>query len=163
MTDMPKKSEAQAVKTAVVIPCYNESLRLQVDHFMNFIQHHENIALIFVNDGSRDNTIEILNRLAEHPSGRIHLLDLKINQGKAEAVRQGMQRAFATGFQYAGYLDADLATPLDSIIAFEKHIDRMPEVWMVIGCVFNCLAERLKERKPGIILEEFLRLLFQYY
>jgi glycosyltransferase involved in cell wall biosynthesis len=135
------------VTTAVVIPCYNESKRLQVEHFMDFIETHENIAFLFVNDGSQDNTIEILNRLSEHRSGRISALDLKNNQGKAEAVRQGMLHAFDSGFQYAGYLDADLATPLESIIEFEKLLNRMPEVWMVIGSRVQLLGREIRRKK----------------
>lgn len=45
---------------------------------------------------------------------KISILDLKENVGKAEAVRLGI-RAMVNDFEYIGYLDADLATPLEEI------------------------------------------------
>ena len=101
-----------------MVPCYNESQRLDGDAFVAFAEKNEGVSFLFVNDGSRDNTLEVLNALAQrHP--RLLVLDLEQNGGKAEAVRRGMLHA-ATEFQadFIGFWDADLATPLSEITRF---------------------------------------------
>ena len=68
--------------TIIVVPCYNESQRLDGEAFLRFADENEGIRFLFVNDGSRDNTLEVLNALAQrHP--RMLVLDLEQNGGKA--------------------------------------------------------------------------------
>ena len=99
---------------AVVIPCYNEAGRLNSEAFTGFMQDHPQVKFIFVDDGSSDNTSEILTALCS--SGKAGFLQLKQNSGKAEAVRQGLLHAAATGvFDFTGFWDADLATGLDEL------------------------------------------------
>ena len=107
-----------SVRTIIVVPCYNESQRLDGDAFVAFAEKNDGISFLFVNDGSRDNTLEVLNALSQrHP--RMLVLDLEQNGGKAEAVRRGMLHA-ATELQadFIGFWDADLATPLSEITRF---------------------------------------------
>lgn len=101
-----------------MVPCYNESQRLDGDAFVRFADENEGIGFLFVNDGSRDNTLEVLRALAQRHS-RLLVLDLEQNGGKAEAVRRGMMHA-ATELQadFIGFWDADLATPLSEIPRF---------------------------------------------
>ena len=47
----------------VVIPCYNEAERLLSDEFTNFVDSNSGYHLCFVNDGSKDNTLGVLNKL----------------------------------------------------------------------------------------------------
>lgn len=103
----------------VVVPCYNEAKRLDVDEFVRLSSAIE--AVLFVDDGSTDSTETILRRLAdEHDS--IHLDRFARNGGKAEAVRAGLLRAIDAGADVVGYLDADLATPVDEYL---RLVDRM--------------------------------------
>src|SRR3954464_7459638 len=75
---------------AVVIPCFNEKERLQIDAYEAFSRAHPDILLVFVDDGSRDGTALVLKELAvDHPE-RIFAIELDTNSGKAEAVRTGM-------------------------------------------------------------------------
>ncbi|MFM7592376.1 MAG: glycosyltransferase [Isosphaeraceae bacterium] len=131
---------------AIVVPCFNEARRIQRESFIEFVEHHDWVSLIFVNDGSRDDTLEILMQLAEHPSKRIHVVNLKENQGKGEAVRQGMQKAMADGFEFFGYLDADLATPLDAVPRLVGVFHQFPEFWMVIGSRVQLLGRVIKRK-----------------
>lgn len=101
-----------------MVPCYNESQRLDGDAFVRFADENEGIRFLFVNDGSRDNTLEVLRALAQRHSALL-VLDLEQNGGKAEAVRRGMMHA-ATEIRpdFIGFWDADLATPLSEIPRF---------------------------------------------
>ena len=95
----------------VVIPCYNEEKRLLSDQFINFIEKNSGYHLCFVNDGSTDNTIDVLHKIRKGKEKFISVYDCKKNQGKAEAVRLGMlHMAKKDDLDYIGFLDADLST-----------------------------------------------------
>src|SRR5689334_7890709 len=98
----------------IVVPCHNESRRLQPAVFRQFVAAHSNIQFLFVNDGSRDNTLAILQAFAASDPSHFQVLDLQPNRGKAEAVRQGILQAARKSPDYVGFWDADLATPLDA-------------------------------------------------
>ncbi|MGA7740788.1 MAG: glycosyltransferase [Polyangia bacterium] len=95
----------------LVVPCYNEATRLDVAAFITMVDDTAGLNFLFVDDGSCDGTAEVHQRLAVARPGRIEFLTLTRNQGKAEAVRQGLLRALAGPAAAVGYLDADLATP----------------------------------------------------
>jgi dolichyl-phosphate beta-glucosyltransferase len=105
--------------TLIIIPCYNEAARLGSQTFLDFSQNHPDIHFLFVNDGSSDNTAEILNNLALAAPKAMSTLHLERNQGKAEAVRQGMIKGFSMAPELIGFLDADLASPLGTILELE--------------------------------------------
>ncbi|MBP6754725.1 MAG: glycosyltransferase [Bacteroidia bacterium] len=95
----------------VVIPCYNEETRLLGDDFRNFVHKNLGYHLCFVNDGSKDRTLEVLQELRKGKEDYISIYDCEKNGGKAEAVRLGMLHlAKQTQFDYIGFLDADLST-----------------------------------------------------
>lgn len=99
----------------VVIPCYNEEDRLLSEEFSNFVRKNLGYHLCFVNDGSTDNTLEILNTLSIGRESHISVFNCTKNRGKAEAVRQGVLYLTNTSdldLDYIGFLDADLSTSL---------------------------------------------------
>ncbi len=103
-------------KICTIIPVYNEASRLEVEAYYDFVSVNSNQSLLFVNDGSSDTSMEVLNDLKNKNISQIHLLNLEINQGKAEAVRQGVLWINdKLEVDIFGYLDADLATPLSQI------------------------------------------------
>ncbi len=98
----------------VVIPCYNEETRLLGDDFKTFIHKNLGYHLCFVNDGSKDKTLQVLHELAKGNEDRISIYDCEKNGGKAEAVRLGMLHlAKQSQFNYIGFLDADLSTDFE--------------------------------------------------
>jgi len=108
----------------IVIPCYNEEKRLDQQVFVSFVKKHPSITFLFVNDGSKDNTLEILTQLTNNQENLL-LLNLEKNGGKAEAVRRGMLYAAENyDCDFIGFWDADLATPLEEIVHFVRMILR---------------------------------------
>jgi dolichyl-phosphate beta-glucosyltransferase len=100
-------------KCCIVIPCYNEAERLLSAEFRAFVDDKTNFSILFVNDGSTDNTRVVLEKLCEN-NHKINCFSLPKNQGKAEAVRTGALIALRNPeISYVAYLDADLAIPLD--------------------------------------------------
>lgn len=93
-----------------------------MEEFLAFVNENRAIDFLFVNDGSTDNTLEILQKLSDKHT-QISVLDLPKNSGKAEAVRQGVLHCKNLNYNYIGYWDADLSTPLSEIIRFLTFFD----------------------------------------
>ncbi|MCU4655222.1 glycosyltransferase [Roseibacterium sp. SDUM158016] len=127
----------------LVVPCYNEALRLQPQRFLSFVDANPRVRLLMVNDGSTDETLIRLRALAARRPGRIAVLDLAQNAGKAEAVRTGLQRAIAEGAELTGYWDADLATPLELVGDFLRIADRHAETEVIFGSRRTMLGHRV--------------------
>ncbi|HEX9510931.1 MAG TPA: glycosyltransferase [Puia sp.] len=104
--------------TAIIIPCYNEEARLDPSGFTGFLEAHPSLTLVFVNDGSKDNTAGLIDKMKTEAPSRILALHLDRNQGKAVAVSEGISFCLspASGtFDFIGYLDADLSVSLDEM------------------------------------------------
>lgn len=119
----------------LIIPCYNEASRLPVDAITQFLQTHQAIHLLFVNDGSTDQTLDVLHKLA-NKNPNASLLNLDQNQGKAESVRQGVLKAQASNPKYIGYWDADLSAPLNELHAMIDMLEQS-NTSIVIGSRFQ--------------------------
>ncbi len=97
----------------LIIPCYNEAGRLPLESFDKFLRNNSNFHCLFVDDGSTDNTMEILSRAAANIPEQISVFQQFNNMGKAAAVRTGMLQARSPGsYDYIGFIDADLSAPL---------------------------------------------------
>ena len=130
-------------RTTIVIPCYNESNRLHLEMFLNFARKHPNISFVFIDDGSKDLTINLLcGAMAALPK-QVDVLMMKRNAGKAEAVRHGLKFAAKRGDKYVAFLDADLATPLDAINDFISVADRLDNIDVVFGSRAGGLGRRV--------------------
>ncbi len=129
----------------IVVPCYNEAQRLPVAQFEEFLGQ-SSTRFVFVDDGSNDSTGEMLEKLRASYQDRINLVRLKTNQGKAEAVRQGMNFALEQNAEYAGYWDADLATPLDAIPRFLEILEARPSLDMMFGSRVKLLGRQVHRR-----------------
>jgi glycosyltransferase involved in cell wall biosynthesis len=130
-----------------VVPCYNEANRLRSLDFSVFCQTVPSVEFLFVNDGSSDRTLEILRDLEEQNPDRCSVLDQPVNRGKAEAVRLGMRAAFERGGEYAGYWDADLATPLAEIPRFVRLLEEHPGREIAFGARVQLLGRSIR-RSP---------------
>ena len=99
------------MKTGIIIPCYNEAKRLNVNAFIEFITTHDSYHLCFVNDGSKDDTLSVLETVQKEARTRVSIVDVKKNAGKAAAVRSGARYLFnRQDVDYIGFIDADLST-----------------------------------------------------
>lgn len=108
----------------VVIPCYNEESRLSTKQFTDFAYSNLGYHLCFVNDGSNDNTLSVLEALRKGREDYISVYDCVQNGGKAEAVRQGILFLIKDPqLDYIGYLDADLSTDFQDFEDLAKTIE----------------------------------------
>ncbi|MFZ5833552.1 MAG: glycosyltransferase [Planctomycetota bacterium] len=130
--------------TVMVVPCFNEARRLDARAFLDFARRWPAIQLLMVDDGSTDDTPQRLHDMARRSAGRIAVLQLTANTGKAEAVRRGVLAALESNPELVGYWDADLATPLDQIPRFCQVLVDRPEVQLVLGVRIRLLGHRIR-------------------
>ena len=94
-----------------VVPAYNESERLSVSlpKVLDYIlQQHLSAEIIVVNDGSRDDTADVVRRFMRlNPD--VRLVENPGNRGKGYSVRNGMLRARG---DIVMFTDADLSSPI---------------------------------------------------
>ena len=129
--------------TTIVIPCFNEARRLNVDAFVQHATTDVQHRFLFVNDGSTDQTLDVLLDLQSCDSDRFSVLDLPRNGGKAEAVRQGVLAAIERRPKFVGYWDADLATPLDAIEPFRQRLLERTDIEVIFGARIRMLGRAI--------------------
>lgn len=136
-------------RLTVVVPCYNEEKRLDVDAFGAFLDDGAtDTRLILVDDGSRDGTVRVLDALRARSPDRVRVIRLEQNQGKAEAVRLGVLAAMDEGATLVGYWDADLATPLHAIPQFAEVARQRPDIALLMGARVQLLGRSI-DRQPA--------------
>ena len=113
------------VLIGLVIPCYNEENRLDVNTYISFLKQNKNINLLFINDGSNDNTIDVIKTITSKNTNA-KTINLKTNVGKGEAVRQGVLQLCKGKYSYIGYWDADLSTSLEEGFICNEFFKRFP-------------------------------------
>ena len=121
--------------TLFVIPCYNEETRIQINKYGQSLIKNPQVKILFVNDGSSDNTLEVLEKLRSEFKSKVDILDLEKNSGKAEAVRAGMQYQLNKNedLKYIGYLDADLATSLEEGLRLSRKLSNNDQLKFAFG------------------------------
>jgi dolichyl-phosphate beta-glucosyltransferase len=128
----------------VVVPCYNEAHRLDGAAFRGFRLPGRRLRFCFVNDGSRDETLSVLQRLCGERGEQDLVLDLQPNRGKAEAVRRGLLAALEVAPDLVGFWDADLATPLSELSRLCAVLDENPDVDLVLGSRVRLLGRQIE-------------------
>lgn len=113
----------------IIIPVYNEEaclepLFLAVTEFLNRAKF--SIYVLFVNDGSTDNSADLIERLCYYDK-RASFISLEHNSGLSTALKAGIDHC---NTRFTGYMDADLQTsPAD----FGKLLEFIHEYDLVMG------------------------------
>ena len=132
-----------------VIPCYNEEKRLDLSQYSSNLFAFPNLKLLFVNDGSSDETLSLLLNLREKFPRQVEVLNLKENKGKANAIRAGMyyQLEKDDDLDCIGYLDADLATSIKEGLSIAKLISKSKKIDFAFGSRISKVGSKI-DRKP---------------
>lgn len=122
---------------SIVVPCYNEEESIPLFYQeMERIQFAEPIKkeYIFVNDGSRDETLQVLRSLAQKDD-QVRYISFSRNFGKEAALYAGLQTAKG---EYITVMDADLQDPPELLPEMLKMIQEEK---------FDCIGTRRADRK----------------
>ena len=109
-------------KISVIVPCYNEeeSLPIFYKEITKVIKEMGNVEfeLLFINDGSKDNTLNILRSLSKKDK-RVRYISLSRNFGKEGGMYAGLENA--TG-DLVAIMDADMQDPPSMIKEMYRSI-----------------------------------------
>ena len=135
---------------SIIVPCYNEQESLP--HFITEICHiapqlPSELEVIFVDDGSKDGTLDLL-RAAAKEDPRMRYLSFSRNFGKEAAMYAGLQAAKG---DYVAVIDADLQDP-------PSLLPQMYEMLLSNEC--DCVATRRTTRKGEPPIRSFFAKLF---
>ena len=123
---------SETFKFSIIVPVYNEAKTILevLKNLNNLKKYYQNIQIIVINDGSRDDTLKILENNKS-------LIDVLINnpnnKGKGNAVKKGIQVAEG---DYITFQDADLEYDPNDFKKFLKLIN-MVNPDLIIGSRFN--------------------------
>ena len=165
---LQKKSESDAKGkmlqrrcVGVVIPCYNEETRILSKEFTDFVHSNLGYHLCFVNDGSTDNTLEVLQNLAKGREDHISVYNCEKNGGKGEAVRQGvLHLSQDTQLDYIGYLDADLSTDFQDFDDLVKTIETS-DFKIVSGSRMSRMGANITKESARKIISKTINLIIR--
>lgn len=130
----------------IVVPCYNEEEMLPI-FYRELSNNLKNINwnVIFINDGSNDNTLEVIKKL-KNSYGNVKYISFSRNFGKESAIYAGLD--YSVG-DYIVLMDADLQDPPSLIPEMLKYISE-----------YDIVGTRRVTRKGEPIIRSFFARLF---
>lgn len=138
---------------SVVVPCYNEEETIRP--FIEEAQKVEDelvdqvdFEYIFVNDGSKDKTLEVLRQLTKDKAN-CHYLSFSRNFGKEAGLLAGLEAAKG---DYITVMDADLQDPPELLV---EMLSKIKEGYDVVGT-------RRADRKGEPVIRSLFAKLFYY-
>ncbi len=121
-------------KLTIVVPVYNEEDNIYAleDRLSKFISQSAQFpaCVLFVNDGSKDTSLEKIEEVCSRQPG-FYFLSLAKNAGLSTAMKAGIDAAYS---QFTGYIDADLQTAPED---FNLLIPYVNDYEMVMGIRAN--------------------------
>lgn len=141
------------MKLSIVIPCYNEEKNVELIHdTIEKIFNNKKVSyeMIFVNDGSRDNTIGELKKLVERNEANIKVVNFSRNFGKEAAMYAGLKES--TG-DYVSIIDADMQQNPSLLLKMLGILENDEN--------YDSVAAYQEVRKEGKILGFFKKLFYK--
>lgn len=133
------------MKLSLVVPCYNEQDNVRAFHDVckEAFKNIESYEIIYVNDGSRDNTWAELKKMYQHET-KIKLINFSRNFGKEAAMYAGLQKASG---DYVTIIDADLQQRPEIVVDMVDFLDKNND--------YDCVAAYQEMRKESKVLSFF--------
>ncbi len=121
-------------ETLILIPFYNEEKRIDRQAITQATVDHPDLHLLLVDDGSDDQTPQILKKLAEE-NPQIEYFRSENNLGKGKVLRKAtMEKADQiSAYEYIGYFDGDLSAPLDYYEVLKTELQNSPQAQMIMA------------------------------
>ncbi len=147
----------QKYSLSVIVPLYNEERRAAefLAQLCELANAHKDWEVIFVNDGSTDNTLGLLKSSGIKNS---RILSYRPNRGKGYAVRKGVAHALGT---YIIFIDADGSINPHQIIPMLAHLKKFDVVVGSRASPRSKVTQSVLRRATGIAFNTYVNVLFQ--
>ncbi|MCK4308328.1 glycosyltransferase family 2 protein [candidate division WOR-3 bacterium] len=116
---LPKNENDFGFGCSVIIPCYNEAENIE-EVVKRIPKMGKETEIIVVNDGSKDETADIVKKLKKHYQN-LKLIDYSPNKGKGFAVKKGFDAATQ---EIVMILDADMSAPPEELPRFFNLLNK---------------------------------------
>lgn len=139
-------------KLSLVIPCYNEeeTVCALYDECLDvFGREKIEFEVVFVNDGSKDNTMKALRKIAGRKAGPVKVINFSRNFGKDAGIYAGLKEARG---EYIVIMDGDMQHPPEIVVEMVRYLDEHPET--------DSVAARQSQRREGCLLTFFKRMFY---
>ncbi len=149
---------------SIIMPAYNEAsrtgrgIRENMQEIGEYFKGKDiSYEVIVVNDGSKDNTTEVVEGLRSSVEN-LTIIDRKENKGKLFSVQEGLLKANG---KFRLFTDADGATAINSLDKFWEHIEKKEDV--IIGSR-DVEEAKIEKHQPKIkeMLGDMGNILIQY-
>lgn len=129
----------------LIIPCYNESTRLDIKSFVTYAAENKHNILCFVNDGSSDATRATLAEIKSLEHENVLVYNVSENCGKAKAVQLGALHLYHTTMvSTIGFIDADLSTDFKDYEKLVYHMKINKSLKVIYGSRANDGTNKIK-------------------
>ncbi len=143
------------MKLSLVIPCYNEEKNVELFYRAAtnvFDAEGYSYELVFVNDGSKDNTLGELKKLHSESDRNIRIVSFSRNFGKEAAMYAGIEHSKG---ELICLIDADLQQRPEVVAHMVKMLDEKPE----LDCVAAFQAQRKEDSTLTFFKDSFYKLI----
>jgi dolichyl-phosphate beta-glucosyltransferase len=141
--DMPAALLRDACHLEILIPARNEATRLPntLSRTVRYLEHQPySSSVVVIDNGSVDHTADLVARTRSDRVS-VHLMGCA-QQGKGAAVRRGLLTSRA---RFVGYMDADLATPIETLDIVEPMLND----WQAVVGSRRVSGAKLAVRQPA--------------
>lgn len=135
------------MKISIILPVYNVEAYLEACIDSVLAQTYPNFELIAINDGSTDNSLEILKKYKDE---RILIFEQE-NRGTSATLNRGIQEAEG---DYVAFIDGDDLWVSDKLETQVKIFEENPNLEMSFGKFEQFLSEEIVERESKFIFEQ---------
>ena len=138
---------------SLVVPCYNEGENVR--SFYNacitaFEGSFFSYEIIFINDGSKDNTWNELVSISENADCKIKLINFSRNFGKEAGMYAGLQHAQG---DYVSIIDADLQQSPETVVEMVRFLEDNPD--------YDSVCAYQSKRKEGKLLSFYKKVFYK--
>lgn len=141
-------SAAAPPALSIVIPAWNEARRVpqSLQLIRDFLDIHPlEVEVLLMVERSQDDTLARAGAVVAGDP-RFHVIDNLVHRGKGYAVRSGVLQARG---DIVLFMDADLSTPLEEVLAFVTHFQQVPDTDVLIGS--RALAQSRVEKPQSAL------------